>query len=113
MTCQVLTRRCSAIHDRSRMVLCRSVLGLIGHQAPLTPCGGQATGPISAADARRSQRAAALMRLANEGLLVDTSLPQVWELLHLDLLCTACHLCDVRSAQKCSACAPGAIAHAW
>ena len=57
--------------------MCRSVLGLIGQQAPLTPCGGQASGPISAADARRSQRAAALMRLANEGLLVDTSLPQV------------------------------------
>ena len=57
--------------------MCRSVLGLIGQQAPLTPCGGQASGPISAADARRSQRAAALMRLAHEGLLVDTSLPQV------------------------------------
>ena len=63
--------------------MCRSVLGLIGQQAPLTPCGGQASGPISAADARRSQRAAALMRLANEGLLVDTSLPQVGALSHL------------------------------
>lgn len=56
---------------------CRSMLGLVQHQVPLTPCGGQAASPITPADARRSQRSAALMRLANEGILVDTNLPQV------------------------------------
>ena len=57
--------------------LCRSVLGLVKHQVPLTPGAGQATTPITPADAKRSQRSTALMRLANEGILVDTSLPQV------------------------------------
>ncbi len=59
------------------MITCRSVLGLVQHQVPLTPCGGEATSPIHSADSRRSQRSAALMRLANEGLMIDTKLPQV------------------------------------
>ena len=71
----------------------RSVLGLVQHQMPMTPCGGQATSPISPADARRSQRSAALMRLANEGILVDTSLPQV---------CSPTPRCSVRNLMHCS-----------
>ena len=50
---------------------------MVKHQAPMTPCGGQASGPMSFSDAKFSQRSAALMRLANEGMLKDASLPQV------------------------------------
>ena len=77
--CFLLTATSKTAAEASKNVLapCRSVLGLVQHQVPLTPTAGQATTPITPADAKRSQRSTALMRLANEGILVDTSLPQV------------------------------------